>query len=178
MKTLFTTLAAATMALAMAGNAYAKDCNAVAQAAVDAQTHPVGSLALGCAVGAGLGSLFSNGQAGAIAGGCVAGGAGGAILSAEKRTQIYNAAYAQCTNSGPTTTNVAYTTFPPPSESATTPINQGVNVRLGPGKDYPLQETLPANTTVSVALCSSNDWCQVGGYKGTGWAYKPLLTFN
>ncbi|MEJ0013314.1 MAG: SH3 domain-containing protein [Bauldia sp.] len=178
MKTLFTTLAAATMAMAIAGSAYAKDCNAVAQAAVDAQTHPVGSMALGCAVGAGLGSLFSNGQAGAIAGGCVAGGAGGAILSAEKRTQIYNAAYAQCAGSGPAPTPVAYSTFPPPSTSANTPYATQVNVRIGPGKDYPVQEQLPANTTVSVAVCASTGWCQVGGYKGPGWVSQSLLTFN
>jgi hypothetical protein len=177
MKTLFTTLAAATMAMAVAGGAYAKDCNAVAQAAVDAQTHPVGSMALGCAVGAGLGSLFSNGQAGAIAGGCVAGGAGGAILSAEKRTQIYNAAYAQCAGTA-APQPVAYTTFPPPSNSANTPYSTTVNVRSGPGKGYPVQEQLPANTTVSVAVCASTGWCQVGGYQGPGWVSQSLLTFN
>lgn len=178
MKTLLTTLAAATMATAIAGSAYAKDCNAVAQAAVQAQTHPVGSLALGCAVGAGLGSLFSNGKAGAIAGGCVAGGAGGALLSAEKQKQIYNAAYAQCMGGSVQPQPVAYTTFPPPSSSANTPYSTQVNVRSGPGIGYPVQEKLPANTTVSVAVCSSTGWCQVGGYQGPGWVSKSLLTFN
>jgi hypothetical protein len=181
MKTLFTTLAAATMSLAVAGGAYAKDCNAVANAAVEAQTHPVGSLALGCAVGAGLGSLFSNGKAGAIAGGCVAGGAGGAILSADKRARIYNEAYARCvgnSGSGFVQQPAAYSTFAPPSTSANTPYSTQVNVRSGPGKGYPVQESLPPNTTVSVAVCASTGWCQVGGYQGPGWVSQSLLTFN
>jgi hypothetical protein len=178
MKTLLTVLAAATMATAVAGGAYAKDCNAVAQAAVEAQTHPVGSLALGCAVGAGLGSLFSNGKAGAIAGGCVAGGAGGAILSAEKQKQIYNQAYAQCMGGGSAPQPIAYSTYPAPSNTANTPYSTSVNVRSGPGTGYSVQEKLPANTTVSVSVCSNTGWCQVGGYSGPGWVAKSLLTFN
>jgi hypothetical protein len=135
-------------------------------------------MALGCAVGAGLGSLFSNGQAGAIAGGCVAGGAGGAILSAEKRTQIYNAAYAQCVGGGGSAQPIAYTTYPAPSSSANTPYSTTINVRSGPGKGYGVQEQLPPNTTVSVSVCSNTGWCQVGGYSGPGWVSKSLLTFN
>jgi hypothetical protein len=171
MKKVLTTLAATAMALALTGNAYARNCAAEAQAAVDAQTHPVGSLALGCAVGAGLGSLFSNGQAGAIAGGCLAGGAGGAILSAEKQKQIYNTAYAACTNG-----QQAYTTSPAPSGSAIT--TKKANVRSGPSTSYSVNETLAANTTVSVGVCTNTGWCQVGGYSGPGWMSASLLTFQ
>ena len=177
MKTVFTTAALAAALMAGATGAYAKDCNAYAQAAVQAQTHPAGAALLGCGIGAGLGSLFSNGKAGAIAGGCVAGGAGGLILSADKQQQIYNSAYAACMgNSAPQP--AAYTTFPPPSPTANTPYSTSVNVRTGPGKGFAISEHLPANTTVTVSVCSSNGWCQVGGYSGPGWVSQSLLTFN
>jgi len=177
MKTLFTTAALVAALTAGATGAYAKDCNAYAQAQVDAQTHPGGAALLGCGIGAGLGSLFSNGKAGAIAGGCAAGGAGGLILSADKRTQIYNSAYAACMgNSLPQP--ASYSTFPPPSSSANTPYSTAVNVRNGPGTNFSVREHLPANSTVSVAVCSNNGWCQVGGYTGPGWVSQSLLTFN
>ena len=179
MKTLFTTvIAAAALAMVSVG-AYAKDCNAYAQAAVDAQTHPLGSAAVGCGVGLALGTIFGKGKNAQI-GGCAAGAGTGVVLSAAKAKTIYDNAYAQCINGGGGNyvSAPSYSTFPPPSSSANTPYSTSVNVRNGPGTQFGVREHLPPNTTVTVAVCSNNGWCQIGGYTGPGWVSQSLLNFN
>jgi hypothetical protein len=178
MKTVFTTAAIVASMMAVASTAYAKDCAAVAQAAVDAETHPGGSALVGCGIGAGLGAIFGKGNTGSVVGGCAAGGAGGLVLSAAKAKKIYDQAYAACQYGNGGSQQVNYTTFPAPSSTANTPYSTSVNVRSGPGKNFAVTEKLPANTTVSVGVCASTGWCQVGGYSGPGWVSQSLLTFN
>jgi hypothetical protein len=176
-------VAAATLSWASAALAdkvsYCKD---YADQQVYAATHPVASTAIGCGVGAAIGSLLSHGNGSAITGGCVAGGAGGLVISLDKQQKIRDAAFSDCmsSNSGGSAapSGVAFKTFAPPSSTAVTPLNTNVNLRPGPAASGGVLESVPANTTVSVALCSNTGWCQVQTPTNTGWISRSLLSFN
>ena len=185
MKKLITLIVAAAAIVSTAGAAWADKvsyCQNYAEQQVQAATHPVASTAIGCGIGAGVASLLSNGNGGAIAGGCVAGGAGGAILSLDKQQKIRDAAFSSCMNQNgggaPAPAPVAFQTFAPPSPTAVTPLTHAVNLRAGPDTSNAVLESVPANTTVNVALCSNTGWCQAQTPTNTGWISKSLLSFN
>jgi len=49
-----------------------------------------------------------------------------------------------------------------------------VNLRSGPGTEYPVVGTLRAGETVDVAGCTGS-WCQVSGPSGSGFASRNYL---
>ncbi len=185
MKKLATAIVVAAAALSWASAAWADKasyCKDQAEQAVYAATHPVASTAIGCGLGAGVASLLSGGNGTAITSGCVVGGAGGLMVSLDKQQQIREQTYANCMASGSgggsAPAPVAFTTFAPPSPTAVTPLNSNVNLRPGPAAGGGVLESVPANTTVNVALCSSTGWCQVQTPTNTGWIARTLLSFN
>jgi uncharacterized protein YgiM (DUF1202 family) len=175
-------VAAATLSWASAALAdkvsYCKD---YADQQVYAATHPVASTAIGCGVGAAIGSLIGHGNGGAITSGCVVGGAGGLVVSLDKQQKIRDQAFNDCMASNSfksTPSQTSFKTFAPPSSTAVTPLNTTVNLRPGPAASGGVLESVPANTTVSVALCSNTGWCQVQTPTNTGWISRSLLSFN
>lgn len=184
MKKIATALVVAMAALSWASAAWADKvsyCKDYADQQVYAATHPVASTAIGCGVGAAIGSLLSHGNGSAITGGCVAGGAGGLVISLDKQQKIRDAAFSDCMSSNnfkSTPSQTSFKTFAPPSSTAVTPLNTTVNLRPGPAASGGVLESVPANTTVSVALCSNTGWCQVQTPTNTGWISRSLLSFN
>lgn len=164
----------ATNAAMAASPAY---CAQVAQNAVDTYTHPVGSAAVGCGVGAALGALLTKGNGGAAIGGCVAGGATGLVISDAKRKQVYDAAYYDCMG-GSQPAN-AYTqpvvAGPPPSGSAVVTVD--LNVRVYPDPGAQILGVLPQYSTVSVGPCTPG-WCTVNTSGGQGWASRKYMNFQ
>jgi hypothetical protein len=75
-------------------------CNTVATNYVNNYTHPLGSAAVGCGVGALLGQVLTNGNGAAVAGGCAAGAGTGLVLSNAKRQQLFNDAFNDCMYGG------------------------------------------------------------------------------
>jgi hypothetical protein len=75
-------------------------CDQYAQNQVYKYSHPVGSAAIGCGVGALAMNLLSHGNGAATAGGCAVGGVTGFAMSDAKRREIYDQAYNQCLYSG------------------------------------------------------------------------------
>jgi len=82
-------------------------CAQYAQNQVYRYSHPVGSAAIGCGVGALAMNLLSHGNGAATAGGCAVGGVTGFAMSDAKRREIYDQAYNQCLYSGPPPAYVA-----------------------------------------------------------------------
>jgi hypothetical protein len=154
-------------------------CAQVAQNAVNTYTHPAGSAAVGCGVGAALGAILTRGNGGAAIGGCVAGGATGLVISDAKRKQIYDAAYYDCMSNGGPPPRPAYAqpvvAGPPPSSTAMVTVQ--LNVRVNPDPNAPVLGVLPQYSTVSVGPCTPG-WCTVNTSGGQGWASRKFLSFR
>lgn len=88
----------------VAGEASAKNsasyCNQVATDYMKQYSHPLGSAALGCGLGALAGQLLTNGNGGAVLGGCAVGAGTGLVLSDAKRRQLYDNAFDNCMYGG------------------------------------------------------------------------------
>ena len=51
-----------------------------------------------------------------------------------------------------------------------------LNVRSGPGPDYPVVHVLEAGEHVNIGACTdTGNWCQVSNQSADGWAYAPYL---
>lgn len=71
----------------------------------------------------------------------------------------------------PTAANVAGATGP------TARANDAINVRSGPGLDYPIIDLLDsASTSAIVGKNAAGDWLEVDLDGATGWVYAPLVT--
>ena len=177
MKSLITTVALVAGLVAIAGDASAKSaayCNQVATNYVNNYTHPVGSAALGCGIGAALGSLLSKGNGPAAIGGCVAGGATGLVLSDTKRQELYDQSFNDCMyGSGGVAPQPIYVP-PQPAPVGSATVSSTANVRTGPGTGYPVITQVYAGTTVSIGQCTPN-WCAVGVPGASGWISRSLL---
>ncbi len=54
----------------------------------------------------------------------------------------------------------------------------GVNMRAGPGPDYPVVTTLGANADVEIFAClEGRSWCDVGSANGRGWVSGDYLAY-
>ncbi|MCB1391095.1 MAG: DUF1236 domain-containing protein [Rhodobacteraceae bacterium] len=61
------------------------------------------------------------------------------------------------------------------SASASTDLN----VRSGPGPQFQIVGVIQTGDAVEVSGClSSQEWCEVNGPAGEGWAYAPYLVFD
>jgi len=185
MKKLFTLVIAIAAVASTASAAWADKvsyCKNYAEQQVYAATHPVASTAIGCGLGAAAASILTNGNGGAIAGGCAVGGGAGLVISLDKQDKIRQASFQECMSSGGgsggSAAPVTFTTFAPPSPTAVTPLDHSVNLRAGPDTTNAILESVPANSTVNVALCSNTGWCQAQTPTNTGWISKSLLSFN
>jgi hypothetical protein len=83
-----------------ASAASASYCNQVATDYMKQYSHPVGSAAIGCGLGALAGQLLTNGNGGAVLGGCAVGAGTGLVLSDAKRRQLYDQAFNNCMGGG------------------------------------------------------------------------------
>ena len=67
-------------------------------------------------------------------------------------------------------------------EKSSNPVYSGVvtgcaklNVRKGPGKDFPVVRTLPVDTKVVVKDCGSDEWYKI---PGQGFVMKAFITIK
>lgn len=83
------------------------------------------------------------------------------------------AAMSQPASAQTTTTTTVTTIAKQVTAMATTPLN----IRSGPGPEYPVIGAIPTNGQAVIAGCVQNSlWCQIS-YNGTqGWAYSQYMT--
>jgi hypothetical protein len=103
------------MAASEASAASAAYCNQVATNYMKQYSHPVGSAAIGCGLGALAGQLLTNGNGGAVLGGCAVGAGTGLVLSDAKRRQLYDQAFNNCMYGGGGGQQVVYGPGPAPT---------------------------------------------------------------
>ncbi len=78
-----------------------------------------------------------------------------------------------------TWTQISGATPPPPSAGTATVMSSNLNVRQGPGTNYPILTVVPQGTVLTLAGFRdlSGTWVQVTTPSGvTGWSYTPLLS--
>ncbi|MCB9994405.1 MAG: SH3 domain-containing protein [Hyphomicrobiaceae bacterium] len=77
---------------------------------------------------------------------------------------------------------LALSAFATPSQADSTPVwasaKVPLNVRIGPGTDYQVLDTLYAHENVQVTQCASNNWCYVTHSGPDGWVSASYLQFG
>ena len=54
-----------------------------------------------------------------------------------------------------------------------------LNMRAGPGPQFPIVTTIPTNTTLVLYGCTEDrSWCDVGWNNNRGWSYAAYLTYQ
>ncbi|MFN4100033.1 MAG: DUF1236 domain-containing protein [Pararhodobacter sp.] len=54
-----------------------------------------------------------------------------------------------------------------------------LNLRAGPGSEFQILGLISAGESVDVSGClASQEWCEISGGAGEGWAYAPYLMFE
>ena len=63
------------------------------------------------------------------------------------------------------------------AQTATTvTVATDLNLRVGPGPAYEIVDTIPADTSIEISGClTDQDWCQVNYEDQTGWVYGAYL---
>ena len=194
MNKILTTAAVAFGLVALATQANAKSfqqCDYEAKQYAVANTNQgaatVGSAVVGGLLGLGLSSITGNqNTAAAVVVGAGAGGVVGFVASNAKQKKLYNNYMVSCGAVAPQPVYAPVpvmqpiATFPPPSGSAA--VYSSLNVRNGPGANYPKIFGLQPNTVVPVSACAvgtnGKNWCMVGIPGGSGWAAQDYLFFN
>ena len=69
---------------------------------------------------------------------------------------------------------VAIAGLPQTSRADSMAATAALNVRTGPGLDYPIADTLFSGERVMVGACQAN-WCHVTHSGPDGWVYQPYL---
>ncbi|HBZ44103.1 MAG TPA: hypothetical protein DEO85_08635 [Maritimibacter sp.] len=65
------------------------------------------------------------------------------------------------------------------AQSGTATVTTDLNMRMGPGPQYVIMDTLTAETEVDLNGCIPSDgWCEVTAEGETGWVYSPYLTVD
>jgi uncharacterized protein YgiM (DUF1202 family) len=179
MKTLLAS-AAVVGALLVAGTANAQNAAQCQQYATNyaEQQYPTGGGAVGGALfggilGAGIAAATGNNVGGGVGVGAASGLVVGSVAWQNAKRQAYERAYTQCI----TGTTQAFAPAPPVYAPAIYPTGafngvivgaSAVNVRSGPGTNYPVLGQVVANQGISVATCGGG-WCQI--YFGPGAAF-------
>jgi hypothetical protein len=188
MKTLLATAALfGGLAIATAGPASAAtpaQCEAGAQQYAE-QQYPTGGGAVAGAIGGGiLGGLVAGATGNKVGNGVGVGAAAGLVVGSvswqNAKRNAHDSYFANCLGGAQPVYAPAPVYGPPPSYPTSGPFNavingaSSVNVRSGPGTNYPVIGQAYAQQGVSVAGCGGG-WCQIYLATGIGFVSQSYV---